>query len=73
MKRAAAFTGLLPLLALPAGAQERPDSSAPVLLPGLTVTVLRAPYEALRTPYAVGVAGQEQIQRARQVIDTDLA
>lgn len=68
---------LLPLfltgLAGAAHAQERPDSSAPVLLPGLTVSVLRTPLEALRAPLAVGVTGQDQIQRARPGLGLDEA
>ncbi|MBW3628894.1 MAG: TonB-dependent receptor plug domain-containing protein, partial [Gemmatimonadetes bacterium] len=60
-------------LAGKAHAQERPDSTAPVLLPGLTVGVLRTPFEALRAPLAIGVTGQDQIQRARPGLALDEA
>ena len=54
-------------------AQEAPDTTAPVLLPGVTVTVLRAPVELIRAPYAITINGQQEIQRARPGLGLDEA
>jgi iron complex outermembrane receptor protein len=67
---------LLLLLAAPAGARAQGtprDTSTALVLPGLTVTVLRTPIEVVRAPYAVGVNTQQEVQRARPGLGLDEA
>ena len=74
MRRVVSFLALA--LAAPplAAAQTLPrDTTAPLLLPGLSVTVLSTPIEVNRAPYAVAVSTQEEIQRGRPGLGLDEA
>jgi iron complex outermembrane receptor protein len=64
---------LAALLPLAAHGQAAPDTTAAVVLPGVTVTVLRAPVELARVPYAVSVNGAAEIQRAKPGLGLDEA
>jgi iron complex outermembrane receptor protein len=76
MKRSiAALPALLLACALPASAQQtpRPDSVAPVMLPGVTVTVLRTPLALTRAPFAVSVHEGAELRRGRPGLALDQA
>src|SRR5690349_2081826 len=49
------------------------DTTSPLLIPGLTVTVLSTPIEVNRAPYAVSVNTQHEIQLARPGLGLDEA
>lgn len=67
-----------PVLLVVSGAaqaqEEMPrDTVTPLLLPRLTVTVLRTPIELDRAPYSIAVNTQHEIQRARAGLGLDEA
>lgn len=75
--RRSAFLLMVPslLVAVPRAAaqQPQPDTARAIPIPGVTVSVLRMPMEITRAPYAVSVAGEPGIRRARPGLGLDEA
>jgi iron complex outermembrane recepter protein len=63
----------LGVLAVPAAAQEAPDSADVVPLQPVLVNVLRTPFELTSAPFAVAVNGEAEVQRARPGLGMDEA